>query len=141
MGLLEPGGIIVTVADPTRRIQARWFKVCNLADRMTNLLMKNPATLPGKVLSRLSVGRRSSGQAVSNIGRIAEFHSALGIDDISLVARIEELGGTMLLHRRYTAGYTWPFQKLYRVLSAGTSFCMLISNRPSRELSRLADGF
>ena len=141
MGLLEPGGIIVTVADPTRRVQARWFRLCSLADRQTHLLLKDPTALAGKVLSRLDLGRRSNGQAESDIGRVAEFHAALGIDDISLAARTEELGGTMLLHRRYTGGYTWPFQQLYRALSAGTSFCMLISNRHSPELSRLADGF
>jgi hypothetical protein len=92
-------------------------------------------------MSRLGRGRQSNGQTASEVGRLAEFHSFKGIDDASLAARIEEIGGTILLQRKYTAGYTWPFRQFYRALSAGTLFCMLISNRPSQELSGLANGF
>ena len=141
MGLLAPGGIIVTVADPTRRVGARWFRACSLADRQTHLLLSDPAALAGKLAKKLGLGRTSNGASASNVGRVAEFHSALGIDDVSLAASIKALGGAVLMHRRYTAGYTWPFQQLYRLVSADTSFCMLISNRPSVDLSRIADDF
>lgn len=141
LNLLEPGGIIVTAADPTLRIQARWFRLFSLLDRQTHTLVKDPGELIGKVMRGLRPSHRAGEGESPPMGRIAEYHAQDGMDDVSLMSKVERMGASVLLHKRYTGGYTWLFQWLYRRLAAGTSFCTLISNQPYPALPAVADDF
>jgi ubiquinone/menaquinone biosynthesis C-methylase UbiE len=131
---LTSGGLIVTVADPTINIQKMWFKVLSLIDRSLYALRKDPKNfrkaLAGKLFqNRVSQTHGDSDQHLPNIGRIAEYHAQIGIDDDALVTKLSSLGYSVLLHRRYSGGYNCVFQAIYRRLKAETSFCLIVSNR------------
>ena len=41
----------------------------------------------------------------------------------------------ILFHKRYTAGYTWFFQKVYKIFKFRTSFLLLVSNEELKNIS------
>ena len=131
---LTDGGLVVTVADPTTNIRRMWFRILSLIDRSLYALRKDSESFWRTVTTKLfqSHGSRTddnSAQLPSNIGRIAEYHGQIGIDDDALKTNLSSHGYSVLFHKRYSGGYNHVFQVAYRMLRAETSFCMIISNR------------
>ena len=130
--LLQPGGIIVAAADPTLMIRSKCFRLGSLVDRLLRLLLHDPRAAVSKAAEKgrslLSFLKAQDRQREISLGAIAEYHAQTGIDDRRLVSSVEAAGGYVVLHQRYSAGYTVIFQILYRVFRCETSFCLLVSN-------------
>ena len=126
---LTPGGLIVTLADPTINIQKLSFKIFSLFDEGFNLLVKNPKILFNRVRKKIFNSNKISDIQGGLNGWLAEFHAQNGIDDLSLIKKINSSGNYILWHKRYTGGYTPFFQFLYRKFKLNTSFSLIISNK------------
>lgn len=128
---LSKGGLLLTISDPTQNIQKTSFKVLSLMDRMLNHFFKNPL-MPFKLLFyKVIVSLGFKKNQISEQGWLSEFHTVYGIDDENLINVLRKNGSYILNHKRYTAGYTYVFQKIYKLLRLNTSFLTVISNENS----------
>ena len=58
-----------------------------------------------------------------------------GINDEELIEELVQNKNYILFHKRYTAGYTWFFQKVYKIFKFRTSFLLLVSNEELKNIS------
>ena len=68
-------------------------------------------------------------------GWLSEFHTVYGINDEELIEELVQNKNYILFHKRYTAGYTWFFQKVYKIFKFRTSFLLLVSNEELKNIS------
>jgi len=127
---LKPGGMILSISDPTTNIQRPIFKILSLVDRAFNHLLKKPIELikiiSKKIANKIGSNNSDKKQVVDDW--VAEIHAQEGIDDYLLKEQLKENKLTILWHKRYTGGYTKIFQIIYKMLKFETSFSMIISN-------------
>lgn len=120
---LRPGGVIVTVFDPTPRSDPRLRLALSL-DYLLFKLIRQPSDVVAGLGRRLR--RFISGRAVQDkqhiqidsdtLGVLAEYHVEHGIDDHALVMRLRAAGLTVLYHDRgYAARYpltSWLLERI-----------------------------
>tara|TARA_Y100001968_G_scaffold253344_1_gene238996 strand:+ start:2426 stop:3277 length:852 start_codon:yes stop_codon:yes gene_type:complete len=128
---LSEGGLLLTISDPTQNIQKKSFKILSIVDRAINHFIKNPMTLFKITSNKISILFGLKKIKPLNQGWLSEFHSRYGIDDDNLISTLRENGNYVLKHKRYSAGYTYVFQKIYTILRYKTSFLMVLSNKNS----------
>ena len=135
MESLSKGGILLTISDPTINIQKRSFKILSFLDRTFNHLLINPL-VPFKLMFEKIYGNFSSKNGKErDQGWLSEFHTVYGINDEELIEELVQNKNYILFHKRYTAGYTWFFQKVYKIFKFRTSFLLLVSNEELKNIS------
>ncbi|NTW01024.1 MAG: class I SAM-dependent methyltransferase [Oscillochloris sp.] len=128
---LAPGGVIYTSFDPTA-----WR---NEGERLIVYLDYVAFKIhrqPGDLLAALSRrARRALARATSkgqveiteaNLGILAEYHVAKGIDDMTLVARLRERGAELIRHEREVGGRYGVTRALLRAMGAATTFRLML---------------
>ncbi len=116
VGRLRPGGVLLTVFDPTRA--GRTGRALRLLDYGLHVLRRTPRRL---------LSRRPSG---STIGALAERHALAGLDDLALRERLERTGLEILLHERCHDARFAVTRAAARLLREPTAFALL-ARRPS----------
>lgn len=120
---LTPGGLILTMFDPTAL--GRFGVRIRRLEYIAHVFLKTPRRVPTLVAKRL----RRRDVAGPNVGAIAERHSASGVDDLAIRERLESRGLRVLAHERYYEGRFAPTRALYRVLRRPSSFHLLLQAR------------
>ena len=128
---LKPGGIILTIADPTINIQKFTFKLLSFIDRGINLSIKQPSELIRRIKKKIFIESNNNQNKKEKVidDWVAEFHAQDGIDDLALKKKLVDKNLFVLWHKRYTGGYNNLFQVIYKVFEIDTSFSMIISNQ------------
>ena len=128
---LKPGGIILTIADPTINIQKFTFKLLSFIDRGINLSIKQPSELIRRIKKKIFIESNNNQNKKEKVidDWVAEFHAQEGIDDLALKKKLVDKNLFVLWHKRYTGGYNILFQVIYKVFKLDTSFSMIISNQ------------
>tara|TARA_B100001750_G_C15368895_1_gene526205 strand:- start:63 stop:959 length:897 start_codon:yes stop_codon:yes gene_type:complete len=128
---LKPGGIILTIADPTINIQKFTFKLLSFIDRGINLSIKQPSELIRRIKKKIFIESNNNQNKKEKVidDWVAEFHAQDGIDDLALKKKLVDKNLFVLWHKRYTGGYNNLFQVIYKVFELDTSFSMIISNQ------------
>tara|TARA_B100001540_G_C15787841_1_gene634059 strand:+ start:464 stop:1327 length:864 start_codon:yes stop_codon:yes gene_type:complete len=129
---LKPGGIILTIADPTLNVQRATFKIFSFFDRGINLIFRNPLELLKRLKKKIYKDKNNGKDGYMDW--IAEYHAQKGIDDNALKTELTEKKLFILWHGRYTGGYNRLFQSFYKLIRMDTSFAMLISNNKYRDI-------
>ncbi len=132
---LSKGGIIATISDPTTNIQRQLFKSLSLLDRMINHLLSSPINFIKIIVKKLFNRKIVEGKNNKQPEWLAEYHTINGIDDYKLTENLIENGNHVILHKRFTAGYTKLFQIIYKLLKMDTSFALLISNQSYSDIN------
>lgn len=137
---LKPAGFLFTVFDPTLR-----------TNKLTNMIMwmdyiafkihKQPDDLIAAMIRRMRrtlqnfpQGHRNDKHTLdisdANMGVLAEYHIEQGIDDIGLVAQLQQIGFEVVWHDRYP-GTRYAFTRsLLRLLNDVTAFKLLLTRTP-----------
>tara|TARA_Y100001970_G_scaffold266245_1_gene354667 strand:- start:7274 stop:8143 length:870 start_codon:yes stop_codon:yes gene_type:complete len=136
---LSDGGIIATISDPTKNIQRRLFKSLSFLDRMINHLLSSPINFIKILLDKLFNRKNDKEKGNKHPDWIAEYHTVNGIDDEHIIVNLIENGNHVLLHKRFTGGYTRLFQIIYKLMKMDTSFAMLISNQSYSDVNTEID--
>ena len=136
---LSKGGIVATISDPTTNIQKLSFKTLSLFDRAINHILNSPKIFFEIMIRKLS--RKNLSKETKEIipDWLAEFHTVYGIDDFLLANSQISNGNYILMHKRFTAGYTKLFQIIYKLLKLNTSFSLLISNESYSDINTEID--
>ncbi len=125
---LRPGGILLTMFDPTR---VTWTgQRLRRIDYLLHIIVRTPGRLPGLFRSRLAPGR-SSVDELREMGIVAERHSLVGIDDLALARRLEASGNTVLEHARYFEGRFAFTGWIFRALGSPSSFHLMVRSAPA----------
>ncbi|MFL6007712.1 MAG: class I SAM-dependent methyltransferase, partial [Gaiellaceae bacterium] len=124
---LAPGGVIVTLFDPTEtsRVGRRLRRV----DYAVHVVLREPRRAAVLIRRRL---RRSPPDAASVAGARAERHALHGIDDIGVRRRLEADGLEIVDHERTYDGRYRAIRFLFRLLRAPSSYS-LVARRASLE--------
>lgn len=130
IGRLAPGGVMLTVFDPTR---VGWLgRRMRRLDYLVHVVVRTPHRLPGLLAARLNPRKGGIDMDMRAIGERAERHSLTGIDDIALAERAQERGCRVLAHHRYFEGRFAATRLLFRLLRQPSSFSLIIqAPRPS----------
>lgn len=126
---LAPGGVLVTAFDPIRTADALTHRLRRLDYLLS--LAASPRTLAAAVGRKL--GRRSAGGV--NVGDIAEKHALEGVDDLRIVAALEDAGIEILEHRRYACQRYRITERIIRATRRSTTF-HLIARKPGPQTSK-----
>ena len=135
MESLSKGGILLTISDPTINIQKKSFKLLSFLDRTFNHLLINPLVAFKLMFEKIYGNFSSKNGKEREQGWLSEFHTVYGINDEELIEELVQNKNYILFHKRYTAGYTWFFQKVYKIFKFGTSFSLLVSNEELKNIS------
>ncbi len=120
---LAPGGLILTMFDPTRSEQL--LRHARKADWLSELARTEPRHFVD--LARGVAQRRARGEnGDASVGRIAERHAYSGIDDIALTAEFRERGLEVLIHDRYVDARTGALRDLLRAAGRPSHFHLLV---------------
>ena len=92
-------------------------------------------TLPVVLFCHFFVLFSSKNDKERDQGWLSEFHTVYGINDEELIEELVQNKNYILFHKRYTAGYTWFFQKVYKIFKFRTSFLLLVSNEELKNIS------
>lgn len=134
---LAPGGLVFTTHDPTALARQRPLTRALLrAEYFAFKVFCQPADLPAAIGRKLrrALGRRpepSPGQiAEEQLGVLAEYHVARGIDDLALVERLRAAGFEVVAHERLAGARFAPVRAVVRRLGDATAFKLLL-RRPA----------
>lgn len=121
---LAPGGVVVTVHDPTPPSGAT-VSILRRFDYLLSLALDPRALLAA--FGRKSRARRKDGV---NVGAIAERHVAGGVDDEAVIRRFEQGGLEVVEHRRYADERYRLTESILRAMRLTTTF-HLIARKPA----------
>jgi 2-polyprenyl-3-methyl-5-hydroxy-6-metoxy-1,4-benzoquinol methylase len=136
---LAPGGILLTLFDPTERSRLRTMtRVVQRVDYYAFKIFHQGADLPraiGRRLRRIFSGASADKKAsvaldASTVGMLAEYHIEKGINDLELAARLHVVGYEIAQHSRYAGGRTDWVRRAIKTLGDATAF-KLILRKPS----------
>lgn len=134
-GRLAPGGLILTMFDPTSG--QRLLRYARKGDWLLELARTEPRHflhLTRGVARRrarsVARGQAPGGDAEANVGRIAERHAYSGIDDLALADGLRALGLEVLVHERYVDARTGAVRGLLRATGRPSHFHLLV-RRPA----------
>lgn len=133
---LNPGGLLFTIFDPTSRRDSL-TRALHWLDYVAFKIHRHPRDIPAAMLRNLrrrvrSRGRRngSNGSNLTitndNVGLLAEYHVARGIDDIALVHWLQGMGCEVVWHDRYPDARYGAIRSLLRLLNKATEFKLLL---------------
>ena len=133
---LNPGGLLYTVFDPTSGRDA-WTRALTHLDYIAFKLHRQPTDLPAGIMRHLrrklaKLGRRRDGHQKDlsitndNVGELAEYHAARGLDDVALVRSLREIGFDVLWHHRYPDARYAAIRRALRWLNKATEFKLLV---------------
>nr|MBA2522537.1 class I SAM-dependent methyltransferase [Solirubrobacterales bacterium] len=120
---LAPGGVIVTVLDPTRTGEA----ITPRLRRFDYLL--SLALHPHAFLAALGRRTRRRDEGGVNVGDIAEKHVLEGVDDAAVIRRLEQSGLEVVEHRRYVDQRYRLTEWLMRLMKLSTTFHLIARKR------------
>jgi len=123
---LAPGGVIVTIFDPTA-LGCAWQRIRRF-DYIAHVVLRNPAGLWPRLLQRF---HPKSADADRVVGERAERHVRAGIDDTRLAERFEQLGLEVVMHGRFYEGRFAPTRFLHSALRTPSSFAFVVRRPPS----------
>jgi SAM-dependent methyltransferase len=119
-GRIAPGGVLVSIFDPTRT--GRAGRIVRRVDYGLHVALHTPSRLPRLVV------RRGSGQGADPVGAQAERHADAGIDDVALAERLRALGFEVTHERGYEMRYGVTRLGV-RLLRAPSTFTLLAVRR------------
>ena len=137
---LAPGGLLLTFFDPTDRSQLKFStRVVQRVDYYVFKILHQSADLPkavGRRLRRIFAGvsadkKTSVALDASTVGMLAEYHIEKGIDDKSLVARLQQAGFEVVQHDRYAGGRTDWIRNTIKAFGDATTFKLVLRRPPS----------
>lgn len=133
---LRPGGILYTVHDPTSSAEQKAVsRVLLRAEYYLFKVLCQPGDLPAAVVRKLRRAlRHGSKPAAGNIapeqlGVLAEFHVAHGIEDLGLVQRLQRAGVEVVAHERFAGARFGPTRWLVSRMGDATSFKLILRRR------------
>ncbi|MBD0291106.1 MAG: class I SAM-dependent methyltransferase, partial [Thermoleophilia bacterium] len=109
---LAPGGILVTIFDPTR--VGRLGEKLRRLDYIAHVFVKTPRRVPSLVARR--VRGRPRGGDETPVGARAERHALEGVDDLAIRGTFETAGLEILVHGREYEGRFALTRLLFRAL-------------------------
>jgi 2-polyprenyl-3-methyl-5-hydroxy-6-metoxy-1,4-benzoquinol methylase len=134
---LRPGGLLFTLHDPTAKARQKALTRAVLrAEYYAFKVFCQPGDLPAAIGRKLRRARGtkpvpSPGQiAEEQLGVLAEYHVARGIDDVALVERLQTAGFEVVEHERFASARFPPVRWLVARLGDATSFKLLL-RRPA----------
>jgi ubiquinone/menaquinone biosynthesis C-methylase UbiE len=134
-GRLAPGGLLLTLFDPTDRSQLRLLtRAIQRVDYYAFKILHQSADLPkaiGRRLHRIFAGLSADQKAsvpldASTAGMLAEYHIEKGIDDKRLVAVLCKAGYEVVQHERYAGGRTDWMRYTTRAIGDVTTFKLVL---------------
>jgi SAM-dependent methyltransferase len=126
---LAPGGLILTIFDPTPGNGV--LRLARRGDWLLELLLRDP--LGFLRLGRAKLRRRAQGEnPQESVGRLAERHAYAGIDDHALVEELRALGLEIVVHERYVDARMAPVRWLLHALGRPSHFRLLVRAPGSR---------
>ena len=136
---LMPGGILLTLFDPTDRSRLRTMtRVVQRADYFAFKIVHQWADLPkaiGRRLRRIFAGASADKKAsvtldASTVGMLAEYHIEKGINDVELVALLRRTGCEVVEHHRYAGGRKDWVRHAIQALGDATTFKLVLRKPP-----------
>jgi ubiquinone/menaquinone biosynthesis C-methylase UbiE len=131
---LKPGGVLLTVFDPTSRhtiklateillrIDYIMFKVCSQPSDLSDAVMRRiRRTLLNSSRDKHTLDIRSE-----NLGVLAEYHVDYGIDDLALVQFLKSFNIPVVKHERYAGGRYAIIRWLIRLFRDVTTFKLIV---------------
>jgi ubiquinone/menaquinone biosynthesis C-methylase UbiE len=120
---LAPGGVIVTIFDPTK---VGWLgQKLRRIDWVLFATLREPRKLLAILKTKLNRALRP-GDPNLYVGRIAERYAIEGIDDLALRRRLEARGLQVAVHRRYYDARLAAIRWLFRLLRRPSAFHFVI---------------
>lgn len=132
---LAPGGIVLTIFDPTKLGAAG--RALRRLDYLLHVIVRTPRRVPAAVAQRIS-RQAVAGAAGVSLGEQAERHALDGIDDLHLRDAFRADGLDVLVHDRYYEGRFGVTRLAYRLLRQPSSFHFLV-RRPRGAADKRAD--
>ena len=129
---LEPGGIIVTMFDPTR--SGRPGQMLRKIDWRLWAVLHYPRKIPGLIASRIKRLRQEHDPELE-VGRRAERYALRGLDDREIVDRVRAAGLEVVAHERtYSARYAL-IRLAFRLARFPSSFSLTLRRASGLGLS------
>jgi SAM-dependent methyltransferase len=122
---LAPGGVILTIYDPTRA--DRVLRAVRMVDWLGHLLLHRPREFAA--VGRRTIARKRQdlgGDASAHVGRTAERHALAGIDDLALRRDLSAAGLEVLVHERLYEARLGVLRLLLRVMRRPSAFRLLL---------------
>lgn len=124
---LQPGGVLLTIFDPTRL--GTVGKALRRIDYIAYVCLRYPADAWRKVSAKVRRARIAARSTEINVGSIAELHAQDGVDDEAIRGALEEEGMEVLKHERVYGARLAVVRSLFRILRLPSSFSFL-ARRP-----------
>ena len=120
---LTPGGVVLTMFDPTRAGPA--VRKLRRFDYVLHVFLNTPERVPRLLARRL---RRPGGGSAQRppVGELAELHALSGIDDVELARSFRAANLDILVHERTYEGRFAVTRALCRLFGAASSFRFLV---------------
>ena len=137
---LAPGGLLLTLFDPTDRSQLRAVtRIIQRVDYYAFKILHQGTDLPkavGRRLRRIFAGVSADKKAdvaldASTMGMLAEYHVEKGIDDKKLVTLLGQVGYEVVQHDRYAGGRTGWMRRAAGAFGDATNFKLVLRKPPS----------
>jgi 2-polyprenyl-3-methyl-5-hydroxy-6-metoxy-1,4-benzoquinol methylase len=130
---LRPGGLILSIFDPTPRPD-QLTRLIQSVDYLIFKLWHHPSDVLaglGRRLRRLRAGATVANKqyiplAADNLGVLAEYHVERGLDDLALVASLQQTGLEVLRHQRSYDVRHRLARWLLRLCGQPTNFSLVI---------------
>lgn len=139
---LAPGGILLTLFDPTERSQLKTMtRAVQRVDYYVFKIFHQGTDLPkaiGRRMRRIISGTTADKKATmmidaSTAGMLAEYHTEKGINDIELVEKMKKAGFEVIQHDRYAGGRTNLVRRAIRSFGDVTAFKLILRKPQERE--------
>lgn len=120
---MRPGGVIVTMFDPTRTHALG--RLLRRADYLLHVMVRTPRRLLS-LAGRRVPGGRSVGAEERSVGEMAERHAVTGLDDLDIRAEFVEAGWEILEHGRRFEGRFGVTRAIFQALRQHSSFSLIV---------------
>jgi SAM-dependent methyltransferase len=124
MDRVRPGGVIVTMFDPTR--VGRLGLALRRVDYLVHLATEDFARFVARVLSRLQAVVRPRTDHSENVGALAERYALAGVDDRGLAGLAVDRNWQILRHARFYEARFRLSRLIFRAARQASSFSLVL---------------